>query len=250
MHRIDGAGHADNLFTEGNPGTATPATTVTAEWCNAVQEEIAHVIEEAEIELLKGDNTQLFAAIMLLIGTSIAEQQRGYNVGDLVWSTGASAPEGTVKANGALLSRLAYADLFNWASENGLVVTEAAWTAGAHGKYSSGNGSTTFRLPDLRGEFIRGWDDGRGVDSGRGLGTAQGDLTKSHNHDYVDSGTAFWMDVVGTAAETIDGVQHGTANAGAVTEGGTHSVVAPHTVSSGGVETRPRNVAFLACIKY
>nr|WP_248691061.1 phage tail protein [Escherichia coli] len=39
----------------------------------------------------------------------------------------------------------------------------------------------TNKLPDLRGEFIRGWDDGRGVDSGRGLLTAQAE-TKITNH--------------------------------------------------------------------
>ncbi|HBS5739834.1 TPA: tail fiber protein [Klebsiella pneumoniae] len=32
---------------------------------------------------------------------------------------------------------------------------------------------TAFKLPDLRGEFIRGWDDGRGVDSGRALLSSQ-----------------------------------------------------------------------------
>lgn len=68
MHRIDGVGATiDNLFTEGNPGTGTPATQVTADFMNAVQEEIAHVIEEAELELDKEDNTQLHAAILALI---------------------------------------------------------------------------------------------------------------------------------------------------------------------------------------
>lgn len=34
-------------------------------------------------------------------------------------------------------------------------------------------------LPDLRGEFIRGWDNGRGVDIGRGVLTAQGDAIRN-----------------------------------------------------------------------
>ena len=40
-------------------------------------------------------------------------------------------------------------------------------------KYPSG------LLPDLRGEFIRGWDNGRGVDAGRGLLSAQGDAIRN-----------------------------------------------------------------------
>ena len=43
-------------------------------------------------------------------------------------------------------------------------------------KYPSG------QLPDLRGEFIRGWDNGRGVDVGRGLLSAQGDAFQDHMH--------------------------------------------------------------------
>ena len=41
----------------------------------------------------------------------------------------------------------------------------------------------TNELPDLRGEFIRGWDDGRGVDSGRGLLSLQSSQNLSHSHD-------------------------------------------------------------------
>lgn len=68
MHRIDGVGATiDNLFTEGNPSTGTPATQVTADFMNAIQEEIAHVIEEAGITLDKEDNEQLHAAIVALI---------------------------------------------------------------------------------------------------------------------------------------------------------------------------------------
>ena len=40
----------------------------------------------------------------------------------------------------------------------------------------------TNKLPDLRGEFIRGWDDGRGVDNGRSLLTVQGYATEDHAH--------------------------------------------------------------------
>lgn len=50
MHRIDGPGYAPgNLFTEGNPATPVPATTVTADWLNAIQEEIAAAVAAFEV---------------------------------------------------------------------------------------------------------------------------------------------------------------------------------------------------------
>lgn len=62
MHRIDGAGHASNTFTKGDPLTATPATVVTDDWLNAVQEELSGFIEAAGVTLVKGTNNQLQAA--------------------------------------------------------------------------------------------------------------------------------------------------------------------------------------------
>jgi len=77
-----------------------------------------------------------------------------------------NVPSGYLKCNGAAVSRTTYADLFS-----------AIGTA-----FGAGDGSSTFELPDLRGEFVRGWDDSRGVDSGRNFATAQGDNNKQHNH--------------------------------------------------------------------
>jgi microcystin-dependent protein len=77
-----------------------------------------------------------------------------------------TAPSGWLKANGAAISRTAYSALF----------------AAIGTTYGAGDGSTTFNIPDARGEFIRGLDDGRGVDSGRIIGSAQADEIKSHTH--------------------------------------------------------------------
>lgn len=76
------------------------------------------------------------------------------------------APEGWLKCNGAAVSRTTYARLFAW--------------LGTH--YGAGDGSTTFNLPDMRGLFPRGWDDGRGLDPGRAFGVYQDMLIQSHNH--------------------------------------------------------------------
>ncbi|KIX14412.1 hypothetical protein [Dethiosulfatarculus sandiegensis] len=72
MHRIDGSGHQDNRFTEGNPQTGTEATVVTAGWLNAVQEEVAHVIEGQGLVLNKDDNEQLKTAVNTAIDQAVA----------------------------------------------------------------------------------------------------------------------------------------------------------------------------------
>ena len=74
-----------------------------------------------------------------------------------------TAPVGWLKANGAALSRTTYANLF----------------AAIGTRFGEGDGSTTFNLPDLRGLFLRGWDDGRGLDKNRELGSWQIDGTIS-----------------------------------------------------------------------
>lgn len=69
MHRIDGpgAGAGSNNWTEGNPALGIPATTVTDDFMNDVQEELATVIEGEGITLLKGQQDQLQTAIGLMI---------------------------------------------------------------------------------------------------------------------------------------------------------------------------------------
>lgn len=85
----------------------------------------------------------------------------------VVWAfAGDTAPSGWSECDGDELSRATDAALF------GVIGVT----------YGEGNGSTTFNKPDLRGEFIRGWDHGRGVDDGRTLGSAQGDQNKAHTH--------------------------------------------------------------------
>ena len=69
-------------------------------------------------------------------------------VGTVAFFARSSAPTGWLKCNGAAVSRTDYEDLFDSIGTT----------------YGSGDGSTTFNLPDLRGEFLRCWDDGRGID--------------------------------------------------------------------------------------
>lgn len=77
-----------------------------------------------------------------------------------------TSPTGWLKANGAAVSRTTYAALF----------------AAISTTYGAGDGSATFNLPDFRGLFLRGLDDGRGIDSGRALGSFQDSQNLWHNH--------------------------------------------------------------------
>lgn len=135
----------------------------------------------------------------------------------IVWDPTGTAPAGYIKANGAAISRTVY-----------------AWLYGKIGTtFGAGDGATTFNVPDLRGEFLRGLDDGRGVDSGRTLGSAQAGDIQSHNHT--------------TNANRITGSYAFNPGSGAYY--GITSAAATNT-AAGGTETRPRNVAGLYCIAY
>ncbi|EOM4951903.1 tail fiber protein [Escherichia coli] len=110
----------------------------------------------------------------------------------------------------------------------------------------------TNKLPDLRGEFIRGWDDGRGVDNGRGLLTLQDGAIVSHNHYWgiwtsrtndqtLESFTGTTILKQITPLSPAIGFDNYPIPNPAITEGG---VVAATTKPAGANETRPRNVAF------
>jgi microcystin-dependent protein len=103
-------------------------------------------------------------------------------VGAIVFEARTSARAGFLKLNGAVLNRADYPALWAYAQASGALVSEASWTANNWGCFSTGNGATTFRLPELRGEFLRCWDDGRGADTGRGIGTYQGSQNVWHAH--------------------------------------------------------------------
>ena len=125
-----------------------------------------------------------------------------------------TAPNGYLKANGALVSRTAYSALF----------------AAIGTTFGEGDGSTTFALPDLRGYFPRGWDDGRGIDTSRVFGSNQDDELKSHKHTFYGS---FYSSGLGGGGSPV------------IYSGNTSS-----TYETGGTETRPKNIALLYCIKY
>ena len=126
-------------------------------------------------------------------------------------------PAHFLECDGAAISRTAYAALF-------AVIGET---------FGAGNGSTTFNLPDLRGEFIRGWDNSRGVDSGRVFGSAQAGTQMSSSRS---NGAGTLQNAV-----NIENVSETTqSRVSANASGGIYSTFT----------IRPRNIALLPCIKY
>ena len=136
-----------------------------------------------------------------------------------------SIPDGFLETSGAELSRATYSELFD---KIGVI-------------YGDGNGSTTFNLPDSRGQFIRFLDDGAGVDpdagsrtarpdgvSGDNIGTTQSYELQSHTHAInIRAGTGF----------------------GGVLRANTVQSYNINTLSTGGSETRPKNIAFKLLIR-
>ena len=134
--------------------------------------------------------------------------------GSITAYAGLTAPAGYFICDGSQVSRTEYADLF-------AVVGET---------FGVGDGSTTFNLPDLRGEFIRGFDGSRGADTGRVFGSFQADEVISHAHTGVAGDAGDDPQRIGGGNRSVDSDTY-TTNA------------------VGGDETRPRNVALNYIIK-
>ena len=138
--------------------------------------------------------------------------QGGLPIGSIVPYSSLTLPPGFFECDGQSLERAAYPSLF--------AVLGTTWGPGV----DPGN---TFALPDFRGEFLRGWDHGKGTDPGRGFATHQDDEFESHTHG-INSHLGF----------------NGDNDASAVTGAGSGA-----TGATGGSETRPKNYAVPYIIK-
>lgn len=154
-------------------------------------------------------------------------------------------PTGWMIADGSTISRTLYANLF----------------ANIGTTFGAGDGSTTFQIPDLRGQFIRGIDLGRGVDSGRVFGSLQTSSSPTHYHGYgnftsIANDDAYFMvrnwNGVGTySVRYLAGMAN--VNSTISSAGGAGAGIALGTsdqINTSSTETRPTNVALLPCIKY
>jgi microcystin-dependent protein len=236
MHRIDGPGAVNSLFTEGDPSVPQMATVVTAAWLNDVQENLAKVIEAAGITLQKGNFDQLRQAINQLSGSG--------EIGEIkLWPSETLPANGDwMECDGASLLVVDYSPLYAAISNT--------WGTATAGR---------FRLPDLRGLTLRGWDHGRGMDpdaalrtGGDHVGSSQDDALEKHDHP---TGIAR-----GYAAGGYEGTDDGTYVAGQEHQfthtyriGSTAPITADEIAAYNipmGRETRMKNAAVMFIIRW
>lgn len=169
----------------------------------------------------------------------------GIPPGTITMFGGSVAPAGWLLCRGQAVSRTTYAALFAAIGIN----------------YGGGDGVTTFNVPDMRGEFPRGHDAGRGVDPGRTLGTAQADALQDMN-GYFGVDDRAYNSVLNAVPASASGVFKAVQPISPPNEAFTAGMPVMDTTSSGGdglalylkfeasrvartaAETRPRNVAF------
>lgn len=180
-------------------------------------------INSINLVVYDGTNLQLLGSSFTL-NTSIT--------GSVLLFTAIAPPIGYLECNGSAISRTTYSTLF---SVIGTV-------------FGSGDGTTTFNIPDFRGYFARGWDDGAGIDPGRAFGSIQQDAIESftatsvvtdpgHAHSYVQV----------EAGGTLSGGSGGGTVSGITGTQVTGITVA--TTYTGETETRPKNLALMYIIK-
>jgi phage-related tail fiber protein len=172
----------------------------------------------------------------------------GSRTGEIAYFGMNTAPNGWLVGNGASLSTTTYAKLF------------------AKYAYTYGGSGASFNIIDLRGVFPRGWDNGRGLDTNRVFGSYQADMFASHGHGVTDPSHGHgvfdpWHSHGFTAAQPAGGGYAG-GGFGAFSPQGSGTNGAPTGISiagaftgigiqaNGSVETAPKNIALLGCVKY
>ncbi|MCD4503698.1 tail fiber protein [Chromobacterium piscinae] len=166
----------------------------------------------------------------------------GHLTGQIAFFAMTTPPDGWLPANGAAISRSTFASLF----------------AAIGTTYGAGDGTTTFNLPDLRGEFVRGWD--ANVDQGRVFGSKQKGSLVIHNDDQDTYAGGIINNMTNKAVRDVAGydfvpeVKDYTSglviNNLTLLNQQTISQVFAGNPQNWMYMTRPRNIALLPCIKY
>ncbi|WP_265534327.1 phage tail protein [Pseudomonas saponiphila] len=243
---VPSVGLVNGKFVDENPVTGQVGSLISSDWGNAVTDELLNVIRAGGKEPAEAEHDQLLAAIKAIVRDSIPPEKirttlaeygitdaytksvtytkaeieallknmSALPVGAMVPFPKGTVPPGFLEVDGSVQSAATYPDL-------------AAYLGTTFN--TGGEGAGNFRLPESRGEFLRGWDHGRGVDGGRIIGSYQLSENKSHTHSYKTKQTA--MPQSGSTSLCWVGELDATTSA------------------SGGDESRPRNLAVMWCIK-
>ena len=223
-----------------NPGDVSTGVAVVVTFDCGIVTNTNFIAGEAQLE--RGQNATTFEDRPQYIDEAAWSEEDLVGVGELKWFPATSAPPGTIIADGTELNRADYPRLWAWANTYGRVVDDATWTGDAtannKGCFSSGDGTDTFRAPDLVTQlaFIRAHDTGGSRDQGE----LQLDAFQDHGHGGEDE--AF--------------TEHTFGGKNFIRSNTTGTPSSPEIVETGGGEprtdneTRPINYDMLPCIKY
>ena len=151
---------ADNAVSMAKLSSGTLPTDIVVNQDNLASNSVRESeIQDGQVKTAKiGDDQITLAKLATAVANSLNP------VGTVIWFAGSSAPAGYLKANGDA------------------IVNGSSTVQGITADWSALYAIVGANLPDLRGEFIRGFDDGKGTDSGRGIRTSQTELIKAHRH--------------------------------------------------------------------
>lgn len=245
--QVEPSATADGKYTDGSVAGGIAATRLRAAAFNAMQEELANIVESAGMILSPDDMTQVLTALKKQLlsranpfadikadgpaAVAAALSNLGLGEGSALpvgvpvpWPS-ATPPTGWLKCNGAPFAAEEYPEL-----------------AKAY---------PTNKLPDLRGEFIRGWDDGRGIDAGREILSAQGDAIRNITGTFGNGRTGANAAISFNMASGVFVTQSETRNTIGNTTVIPDTTNNPHLVNFDASrvvptasENRPRNIAF------
>jgi microcystin-dependent protein len=195
MQRINTANVAPNLFgfgrngfSGGNPATNTPATFLSPEWCNAVQEELCGIVELLGYSL-SGNNKQI---AQILKDYFVAKSAFSSEIGKISYVPAQVPSPNHVPVFGVELLRGAYFDLYEYATTYGAIVTDSEFAArpGCFSYGSGGPAGSTFRVPNIPGLVIKSYHNGDGTyttNTTALIGQYLPDVVKEHGHNFFAS---------------------------------------------------------------
>ncbi|HDV4961608.1 phage tail protein [Escherichia coli] len=167
--QVEATATQDGKYTDGSVAGGIAATRLRAAAFNAMQEELAHIVESAGLALDINDMTQVLKAIQKLTlsrANPFADIKSDGAAAISTALTNLGLGEGSALPVGVPVPWPSATPPTGWLKCNG-----APFTASEYPKLAQAYPS--LKLPDLRGEFIRGWDDGRGIDASRSIMSQQ-----------------------------------------------------------------------------
>ncbi len=264
---VPSVGLLNGKFVDENPVTGQVGSLISSDWGNAVTDELLNVIRAGGEEPAEAEHDQLLAAIKAIVRDSIPPEKirttlaeygitdaytksvtytkaeieallknmSALPVGAMVPFPKGTVPAGFLEVDGSVQSAATYPDL-------------AAYLGTTFN--TGGEGAGNFRLPESRGEFLRGWDHGRGVDAGRTLGSSQTDALQNITGESSTFPNAFSAPLSSLGAFRTNArgnLPPGLSNGGTWTSSSIDFDAS--RVARTSTETRPRNLAVMWCIK-